>query len=196
MALNFRKTEFAGVAATLDQCPASDLPEVILSGRSNVGKSSLINSLAGNRQLARTSNKPGKTRLIIYFKVDGKLWLTDLPGYGYAAVSRQDREKFSGLADHYLTCGRPFALILLLLDIRHSPSQDDCQMLDWLRQTDQPYRIVLTKADKLSLLACRRRAAEIAAELDEPDPAELIVFSAQTGQGVDALRQAISGGQR
>jgi len=193
MAINFRKTEFTGVAATLDQCPASGLPEVILSGRSNVGKSSLVNSLAGNRQLARTSNKPGKTRLIIYFKVDGKLWLTDLPGYGYAAASRQDREKFSDLADHYLSCGRPFALVLLLLDIRRSPSTEDCQMLDWLRQTDQPYRVILTKADKLGFVACRQRAAEIAADLAEPDPAELIVFSAQTGQGIDALRQVIGG---
>ena len=192
MPINFRKTIFLGVAADLAQCPPPIKPEVVLSGRSNVGKSSLVNILADNRTLARTSNTPGKTRLIIYFSIDDRLLLTDLPGYGYARVSRQIKCGFSQLADTYLTCGRPVALVLHLLDIRHDPSPEDLQMLDYLESSRIPYQVVLTKADKLSRAQTTQRREQIAAALDLESSADLIVFSATSKSGVEELRQCIA----
>ncbi len=167
MAINFRKTRFIGVAADLAQCPVSDLPEIVLSGRSNVGKSSLINALADNRQLAKISSTPGKTRLIIYFNVDEKLLLTDLPGYGFAQVSQQTRVAFSALADRYLESGRPIALVLHLLDIRHDPSIQDLQMIEWLKSRNLESFVILSKSDKLSRSQALRRRKEIAALYEE-----------------------------
>ncbi len=191
MAIDFRKTAFIGVAAELGQCPAIGLPEIVLSGRSNVGKSSLINTLADNRHLAKTSSTPGKTRLVVYFRIDNRLLLTDLPGYGYAAGSLQKRAAFSSLADRYLNSGRPLALILHLLDIRHDPSAEDRQMLAWLLANGIPWQIVLTKADKLTRVQILQRQQEIAAALGLEDPAALLVFSATSRQGVDQLRRRL-----
>lgn len=193
MPLDFRKTRFLGVAADLAQCPPPIQPEVVLSGRSNVGKSSLVNGLAENRTLARTSNTPGKTRLIIYFSIDDRILLTDLPGYGYARVSLQTRAGFSALADNYLTSGRPVALVLHLLDIRHDPSAEDLQMLDWIASRRIPYQIVLTKADKLSRAQTVERRKKIAAALNLENSDSLLVFSAQARLGLDELRQRIAG---
>lgn len=190
--IDFRKTEFIGVAANLGQCPAPVQSEVVLSGRSNVGKSSLINAISDNRHLARVSLSPGKTRLIVYFLVDRKLLLTDLPGYGYAKVSQKTKAAFSQLADQYLTSGRPVALVLHLLDIRHAPSVEDKQMLEWLDASGMPYQIVLTKADKLSRSQMLQRKKELALALAYEDPEKLLIFSAQTKQGVDPLRQLIA----
>ena len=192
MPIDFRKTRFLGVAADLKQCPAPIHPEVVLSGRSNVGKSSLVNTLADNRTLARTSNTPGKTRLIIYFSIDDRILLTDLPGYGFAKVSREIKAGFSALADTYLTSGRPVALVLHLLDIRHDPSRDDLQMIKFLHSSRIPYQVVLTKADKLSRLQAVQRCEQIAAALDLESSAELLVFSATAKTGVDELRQCIA----
>lgn len=189
--IDFRKTEFIGVAATLAQCPPPDWPEVVLSGRSNVGKSSLINILGDNRRLARTSMTPGKTRLVIYFMVDRKFLLTDLPGFGYAKVSHQAKEAFSELADRYLSSGRPVALVLHLLDIRHPPTSNDRLMLEWLQTCDLPYQIVLTKSDKLSRSQMLQRQREMAVELGCGDPEQLLVFSTENRQGVERLRQVI-----
>ena len=191
MAIQFRQTIFFGVAAELQQCPAAGMPEIVLSGRSNVGKSSLVNALGENRTLARTSNTPGKTRLIIYFNLDKQAWLVDLPGYGHASVSKAARDKYSGLADQYLGSGRPIALVLFLIDIRHSPSADDHLMLDWLETSGLPYQVVLTKADKLSRSQALTRRFEIARELDLEEPESLLIFSAQSKIGLDDLRLAI-----
>jgi GTP-binding protein len=186
------KTQFVGVAAELSQCPPPFGPEVVLSGRSNVGKSSLVNALADNRTLARTSNTPGKTRLIIYFSINDRILLTDLPGYGYARVSHQAKAAFSSLADSYLTSSRPVALVLHLLDIRHDPSPDDLQMLDFLKGKRIPRQIVLTKADKLSKNQATQRREQIAQKLDIKSPEDLLILSAQTKSGLDLLRQRIA----
>lgn len=191
MAIQYRQMIFFGVAAELRQCPDPGLPEIVLSGRSNVGKSSLVNTLGESRSLARTSNTPGKTRLIIYFQLDKRAWVVDLPGYGHAVVSKTAREKFAGLADQYLGSGRPMALVLFLIDIRHSPSADDHLMLDWLETAGLPYQVVLTKADKLSRSAALARRLEIARELDLEEPESLLVFSTQTKIGLDDVRQVI-----
>lgn len=192
MALNFRSTQFFGVAANLDQCPMDGLPEIVLSGRSNVGKSSLINTICGQKQLARVSSSPGKTRLVVYFNVEKKLYLTDLPGYGFAKVSKEKHAAFSGLVDTYLTGDRPIQLVLHLLDIRHAPSQLDIQMLAWLEANNLPYRVILTKSDKLSRAQITQQVKLMAQALDLEDDVNLIAFSSLNRTGVQELRALIA----
>ncbi len=157
-----------------------------------MGKSSLINALADNRQLAKISSTPGKTRLIIYFNVDEKLLLTDLPGYGFAQVSQQTRVAFSALADRYLESGRPIALVLHLLDIRHDPSIQDLQMIEWLKSRNLESFVILSKSDKLSRSQALRRRKEIAAAIGVDQPGSLIILSAQNKTGIDELRARIT----
>jgi GTP-binding protein len=190
MGFDFRRAELACVAGRLDQCPRTGYPEVVLSGRSNVGKSSLINAITDQRKLARVSQTPGKTRLIIYFSVDRKFYLTDLPGYGYARVARSVQENFSKLVDGYLTGDRPIRLVLHLLDIRIEPNEFDHQMLAWLQGEGIQYLIVLTKSDKLSRQAANLRLKEMSQILNI-DPDYLVLFSAENRQGVDSLREQI-----
>ena len=192
MPIQFKKADFSGVAANLSQCPQDNLPEIVLSGRSNVGKSSLINSLLGRSGLARVSRTPGKTRQLIFFRIDESFYLVDLPGYGHAAVGRREKEAYSQLADAYLNSPRPIALILHLLDIRINPTAQDRQMLAWLRQAGKPWRIVLTKADKVSRSAGLLRCQAIARELDLAGTDLPIVFSGQNGTGVNVVRGLIA----
>ncbi len=192
MAINFRQTKFIGVAAKLDQCPPPDLPEIVMSGRSNVGKSSLINALAGHNKLAKTSQTPGKTRLVIYFNVDNQLLLTDLPGYGFAKVSQSEKERFSKLADQYLQSKRPIQMVLHLLDVRHKPNQHDIQMIAWLVESGLPWQIVLTKIDKLSRLQALKRRQEIADFLGIDDLSHLNLVSITKKQGITELRELIA----
>ena len=192
VALNFRKTQFVGVAANLNQCPQDGLPEIVLSGRSNVGKSSLINTIAGQKQLARVSRAPGKTRLVIYFNVENKLLLTDLPGYGFAKISKEKQAAFAGLVDTYLTGNRPIRMVLHLLDIRHAPSQLDIQMLAWLEANQLPYRVILTKCDKLSRAQMVQQVKLLTQALDLEDDVNVIAFSSQNRTGVNELRELIA----
>jgi len=148
MKINFRKTNFWGVAADMNSCPPMDRPELVLSGKSNVGKSSLLNSLVDNKKMARVSQAPGKTRLVVYFDVDNKIYIADLPGYGFSKAPKDVREKFTKLADQYFTSGRPIALTLHLIDIRHEPSKEDIQMLSYMNMQNIPYFVVFTKCDK------------------------------------------------
>ncbi len=192
MAVNFRKTAFTGVAAKLEQCPPPDLPEIVMSGRSNVGKSSLINALADNKKLAKISQTPGKTRLVIYFNVDNQLLLTDLPGYGYAKVSQIEKERYSKLADQYLHSDRPICMVLHLLDIRHKPNQHDIQMIAWLVESGLPWQIVLTKVDKLSRTQAQKQRQEIAKFLGIDDLSHLNLVSTTKKQGLTELRELIA----
>lgn len=192
MPVNFRKTTFWGLAAQLDQCPPADRPEIIMSGRSNVGKSSLINALADHRGLARVSQSPGKTRHIIYFDVDGQLRLTDLPGFGFARAARDEQARFSRLTDQYLNSSRPIVLVLHLLDIRHQPNTNDLQMMAWLTASGLPWQIILTKADKLSRAQQGRQKQAIARTLGLADVRQLLAVSVQTRQGIEALRSMIA----
>jgi GTP-binding protein len=192
MALNFRKTRFSGVAADLKQCPQDGLPEIVLSGRSNVGKSSLINTIAGQRQLARVSSTPGKTRLVVYFNVEDRFYMTDLPGYGFTKVSQEKQATFSALVDTYLTGNRPIRLVLHLLDVRHAPSQLDIQMLAWLEANHLPYRVILTKCDKLSRLQLMQQIQVMTKLLDLEDDVNVIAFSIQNRMGVAELRSLMA----
>ena len=191
MSIQFRKTNYWGAAADLTSCPPQDRPEIVLSGKSNVGKSSLINALADNRKLARVSATPGKTRLVIYFNVDDKLYFADLPGYGYAKASKDVKEKFNKLCDQYFTSGRRFSLVLHLIDIRHAPSADDVRMLEYMNQQEIPYFLVFTKCDKLSKAQIRKQLSEFAKILDFHEDARCYAVSAEKKIGLDDLRKGI-----
>lgn len=189
--INFRNTKFFGLAAELNQCPDNNLPEIVLSGKSNVGKSSLINSLADNKKLARVSQVPGKTRAVIYFNVDNKLLFADLPGYGYAKVSKEKRAEFSKLCDSYFTSGRKFDLVLHLIDIRHEPSEEDIAMLNYMNAMNIPYFLVFTKCDKFSKQQLRNRMAELDKEFNFSEDAEIYAVSSVKKVGIEDLRKGI-----
>ena len=191
MSIQFRKTTFWGVASDIKACPPSDRPEIVFSGKSNVGKSSLINSLADNRKLARVSATPGKTRLVIYFNVDDKLYFADLPGYGYAKAPKDVKEKFNKLCDQYFVSGRKFSLVLHLMDIRHNPSSDDIKMLDFMNQSNIPYFVVFTKCDKLSRAQITRQIQQFSKVLDFHEDAHIYAVSADKKIGLDDLRSGI-----
>lgn len=151
MKLNLNNTVLEMTAGRTDQFPAAGIPHVIFSGRSNVGKSSLINTLLGRKSLARVSSSPGKTITVNFYNIDKKLFFVDLPGYGYAKRSPKDKQRWSALTDSYINdtdYGR--RLVLQLIDMKAGPTEDDLMMLDWLDSTEMPYFIVATKADKLN----------------------------------------------
>lgn len=189
--INFRQAKLHTTAARIDQCPPDGLPEVVLAGKSNVGKSSLINTLTGQRRLARTSQVPGKTRLLNFFQVDERFFLVDLPGYGFARAGKEEKKAYSRLTDSYLAAGRPICLLISLLDIRHEPTRQDLQMIEWLARSDLNCLPVLTKADKLSRAQAGRMRQKIARAAGLESTQELIIFSAVSGQGTDELRQII-----
>lgn len=158
------------------------LPEIALAGKSNVGKSSLINALANSKKLARTSSEPGKTRLINLYGVDERLILTDLPGYGFARAPQGERKTWAKMIEGYLAGSGHLRFVLQLVDIRHAPTQDDQMMVNYLRHYQLPFAVVATKADKLSR-AAQGRSIPIVCRTLAVQPWEVIPFSAQTGQG-------------
>jgi GTP-binding protein len=170
--------------------PESNLPEVALAGRSNVGKSALINKLLGRRAMARVSRSPGRTRQINFFSVNDQFVLADLPGYGYARVAREQRESWGPLIEDYLEHTRHLRGIVQLLDLRHDPTEDDLSMVDLTAKLGLPAVVVATKADKLSRAAGASRVGELARKLGLEEP-EIIAFSAQTGAGRDNVARAI-----
>lgn len=188
--MNFNKAEFYASYGRFDQIPACEKPEVAFSGRSNVGKSSLINKIFNRKNLARVSSVPGKTATINFYTVDD-IYLADLPGYGYAKISKSDKQRWSGLIEGYLTSDRDIALVMQLVDMRHPPSADDLQMIDFLIEREQPFVIIFTKADKLSKRQREERMAGFAQEIPYFDSIETIEFSAVTGEGVDKVRAVI-----
>ncbi len=192
MDINFRKARFKALAATIDQCPESDLPEIVLSGRSNVGKSSLINALTDNRKLARVSQTPGKTRAVVFFDIDGKLLIADLPGYGYAKVSREKKAEFSSLADSYFTSGRKISLVLHLMDIRRDPTEEDIAMFEYMNTNNVRYFVVFTKCDKFSAAGLRKRLEEINKIYDFEENADIFAVSSDKKLGITELQEAIA----
>lgn len=190
--MNFNNAVFESAFGTAAQLPPSDLPEVCFAGRSNVGKSSLINRVLGRKAIARVSSRPGKTVTVNFYRLDG-LRLVDLPGYGYARVSFAERTRWSELMEGYFQSGRAIRRVFQLVDMRHAPSASDLDMLDFLRQTGLPYTVVLTKCDKLNKREYAERLARFPAELGEQDSDnELIPFSAQNGEGVERLREQLA----
>lgn len=146
----FQKGTFLTSAARLDQCPKSDLPEIAFIGRSNVGKSSLINHLLGVKKLAKVSNTPGKTQLLNFFTIDDRLFLVDLPGYGFAKVSKKLQENWSESIEAYLHDRKSLKLLLVLLDLNRLPNTDDFAFIEWALHFKKPILVVFTKIDKLN----------------------------------------------
>ncbi len=188
--MNFNKVEFELSAGVSSQLPESVKPEVVFSGHSNVGKSSLINKLVQRKNLARVSSQPGKTATINFFDAE-EFKLVDLPGYGYAKVSKAEKERWAELVEGYLSAQRNIALIIQIIDIRHKPTKDDYDMLDFLYQSNAPFVIVLTKRDKLKKTAYEKRLGELMDELQSYEGTELIPFSAVTGEGLDDVKEVI-----
>lgn len=189
--LVIRDLEFlGGLAAPGGWRPEGGLPEIAFSGRSNVGKSSLLNRLVRRKALARVSKTPGKTREINFFRVNQELVLVDLPGYGFARVSKERKAEWRPLIEGYLTDSAPLRGVVQLLDIRHEPTADDLQMVDFLAGLGAPTIFALTKTDKLTKSAAAARVAEFAAELGVTQD-QLVPFSAVTGEGRDELAEAM-----
>lgn len=191
--------EFVVSAHDASQFPTDGLGEVAFVGRSNVGKSSLLNTLlqragkragrgevVGRKALAKTSRTPGRTRAINFFRVARRMYFVDLPGYGYAKASRRDQQSWKRLAEGYLTARGPLRLVILIVDIRHGPSPLDYQMKKWLTVNRQPYCVAASKSDKLGQVARLRSVRSIAEDFASPIP-----FSAVSGDGVQQLWRAI-----
>ena len=190
--LVIRNLEFiGGMSEKQGWRPESSLPEIAFAGRSNVGKSSLLNVLVRRKSFARVSRTPGRTREINYFRVNNAFVLVDLPGYGYARISKEQKAEWKPLIEAYLRRTTQLRGIVLLLDIRREPSDDDRAMLDFLAELEVPTIVALTKTDKLSKLAARERVAEISGALSlESD--QVIPFSAVSGEGRVELLEAIT----
>lgn len=189
--MNFSKTDFLASYGKIEQIPESDLPEIAFSGRSNVGKSSLINKIFNRKNLARVSSVPGKTATINFYTIDKKCFLVDLPGYGYAKIAQKDKIRWSSLIEGYLTSDREIVLVMQLIDMRHPPSADDIQMINFWIETEQPFVIIFTKADKLSKKQREERMNDFANEIPCFSQIENVVFSAITGEGVDKIKEIL-----
>lgn len=190
--MRFDKIDFAASYGISSQLPVSDIPEVVFSGRSNVGKSSLINKVFNRKNLARVSSTPGKTITINFFKGDGVNFV-DLPGYGYAKRDQKEKERWAELMEGYFQSGRNIGLVIQLIDMRHAPSEDDMTMLKFLREAEIPFIIVLTKSDKLNKSETEKRMREVAEELSAFEDITKIPFSAMSGAGTEKIKNEIEG---
>ncbi|HOV78874.1 MAG TPA: ribosome biogenesis GTP-binding protein YihA/YsxC [Bacillota bacterium] len=189
--MKIKSADFVTSAVKAADYPAGGLPEVALAGRSNVGKSSLLNRLVNRKGLARTSNTPGRTRLINFFLVNGAFRLVDLPGYGYAKVSAAERERWKKMVEEYLNSRDNLKGVVLLVDSRHPPTDQDRQMYKWLRHSGIPAAVAATKADKLSRSKLLQSLKVIGETLPLSGEDPLVPFSAETGLGREELLRII-----
>lgn len=180
--LKVTSSEYITSVVSLDKLPQAGFPEIAFAGRSNVGKSSLINSLLGRRRLAKTSSTPGKTRMLNFFLVNKNLFFVDLPGYGYAKVAKDLRDRWNNLVEPYLRQREILLGVIHLVDCRRKPTQSDQQLDEWLDFYQVPTLVVLTKADKLSKLKARA-ALDVARKTLRRDENQYVLFSAKTNQG-------------
>ena len=189
--MNFAQAEFKAAYGTFKQLPPPETVEIAFSGRSNVGKSSLINRLFGRRSLARVSATPGKTATINFYRLEN-INFVDLPGYGYAKVSKSEKERWSDLIGGYLADGRrDIGLVFQLVDMRHPPTKDDLQMINYLVENELPFVVVLTKADKLNKTERNNRLEAFKSEIPYYDDITVVPFSAVTDEGVEELRKIV-----
>lgn len=188
--MKIETAQFEMSAALAEQLPPDTLPEVAFSGRSNVGKSSLINKLLLRKNLARTSATPGKTASINFYKLSTARFV-DLPGYGFAKVSDAEKRRWRDLIGGYFAADRDLRLVMQLLDMRHAPTKDDKQMLDYMIDEGIPFMVVLTKSDKLNKTEYAARMAAFDAFFADYEGIQYLPFSAVTGEGVETLREII-----
>ena len=192
MSVNWNNAAFELSAAKLSQLPQPAGPEVAFVGRSNVGKSSLINRVLNRKKLARTSATPGKTATINFYDVDNTVKLVDLPGYGYAKVGKATRSQWPSLIGSYLSADRELVLTVLLMDIRHEPSRLDVSMVDYLIESQIPFLIAFTKADKLSKTAAEKQVQSFASLIPCFDKITKLITSSENGTGIEQLRAVIT----
>lgn len=188
--MNFQQAEFVTSYGLSSQLPQSEWLEFAFAGRSNVGKSSLINKLFNRKALAKVSAVPGKTATINFYRV-GDVRFVDLPGYGYAKVAKSEKERWALLIEKYFNSDRNLGLVLQLIDMRHPPTKLDVDMVNYLIECEIPFLIVLTKADKLNKTQTAQRLEAIRSELPYGEELTMIPCSAQTGEGIEALKQVI-----
>lgn len=188
--MNFHQVEFETSYGRLDQMPASTLTEIAFAGRSNVGKSSMINRLFNRKHLARVSAMPGKTVTINFFRLEN-IRFADLPGYGYAKVSKSEKLRWASLMEGYFTSDRNIGLVFQLVDMRHPPTRDDLTMINFLIDSETPFVIILTKQDKLSVKQQTERLAALQTEIPCADQIMMIPFSAETGVGVQEVKAIV-----
>lgn len=192
MAINLHNAEFIISAASVKDFPRDRMAQVVFSGRSNVGKSSVINRLLNRKNLARVGNSPGKTTHINYFKIDQAFYLVDLPGYGYAKVSKTERARWGKLIEEYFADPEELMTLgVMIVDSRHKPTADDCTMAGWFQETGCPLVVVANKLDKLKKKEIEPNLMEIRRVLQLGDHVEIIPFSAEKGWGKQELLQII-----
>ena len=191
MEINTHNAEILLSAANKSHYPQDEIPEIALAGRSNVGKSSFINTLLNRKNLARTSGKPGKTQLLNFFNIDDKLRFVDVPGYGYAKVSKTERVKWGKMIEEYLTIRENLRAVVSLVDFRHEPSTDDVQMYEFLKYYEIPVIVVATKADKVPRGKWNKHESVIKKKLDFDKNDDFIIFSSVNKDGLDAAWDVI-----
>lgn len=188
--MNFNNAKFMISYGKFSQIPKSERTEIAFAGRSNVGKSSLINKIFNRKSLARVSATPGKTATVNFFELEN-IYIVDLPGYGYAKVSKAEKQRWSSLIEGYLQADRQLDLVFQLVDFRHPPTADDVLMINFLIDSEIPFVVVLTKADKLKKTQRAERLEKLQNELPCADQITVIPFSAETGEGVEEIRRII-----
>ena len=188
--MRFDKVEFEASYGTSEQLPVSSEIEIAFAGRSNVGKSSMLNKILNRKNLARVSSVPGKTVTVNFFECDG-IKLVDLPGYGYAKVNFNEKKRWAELMEGYFTSGRDIRLVVQLTDMRHPVTKDDMDMMRFMKSAGYKFIVVMTKSDKLNKGERTKRLADIKSELAEFGDVEIIPFSASTGEGAELIRTAI-----
>ena len=191
MEINTHNAEILLSAASKSHYPQNDIPEIALAGRSNVGKSSFINTLLNRKNLARTSGKPGKTQLLNFFNIDDKLRFVDVPGYGYAKVSKTERAKWGKMIEEYLTSRENLRAVVSLVDLRHDPSADDVQMYEFLKYYEIPVILVATKADKIPRGKWNKHESAIKKKLNFDPNDDFILFSSVDKTGMEASWNSI-----
>lgn len=188
--MNFNEVQFEFAAGTKEQLPKSDMHEIVFSGHSNVGKSSLINKLVQRKALARVSAQPGKTATINFYKLK-EFRMVDLPGYGYAKVSKNEKKRWAELVEGYFAQERNIKLIIQILDMRHPPTDDDLEMVDFLYRSNYPFAVVLTKRDKLNKTNQKLQLEYYQDIFSTIDDLPMIEFSAQDGYGKEEIKALI-----
>ncbi len=187
MPYNYNKADFLCSYFDARELPLEKKPEVVFVGRSNAGKSSMINKLVNRKKFAYTSSKPGKTAAINYFSIDNSIYIVDLPGYGFAQRSKTERRGWGSLIETYFALGRDMRLVVLLIDIRHGPTEDDVMMYEYLMSKTVPFCVAATKSDKVSKTA----AKEMVESISEQFGVNAFAFSSENGEGVDTLKAII-----